>query len=42
MTGVTANSKLGLKCFLGKFLFDAFMRQLSEYAVERDVLKEDV
>lgn len=42
VTGVTANLKWILKCFLGKFLFDAFMRQLSEYAAERDVVKEDV
>ena len=42
VTGVTANLKWILKCFLGKFLFDAFMRQLLEYAAERDALKEDV
>lgn len=40
MTGVTAKLKWILKCFLGKFLFDAFMRQLLEYAAERDVAKE--
>ena len=42
MTGVTANLKWILKYPLGKFLFDAFMRQLLLYAAKRDVVKEDV